>query len=201
MQDKKIDLFCQYGKLYSLRDFGQTLVSTHASCHSTDFLYTPNECHSQDVSYSYQHLLTLEVSFYQNCFGKTNCSLPLNHTVVPDNCTHGYNESDLVYFVQAVCKSEDVNIFLMDKLYMNKESIGLVVVILDLLMGILIFMLISVWLKTMTKVCDREINEAVVSAKEFTVQLKGLPQHDSVRELKPFLWAWIEKVCQKEEYK
>ena len=195
LSDRSLSLFCNYGTLYGLSDFGQTLASNNVSCKNdgNNFLFTPSECHIKDAQYSREHLYNLQYAFYQKCFGHMNCSLELYSSVVPSNCTGEYEESQLVYFAKAMCKSEDVNLFLLNRVFLPKESIAMIVVVLDLLVGVLILAQFA-YIRLMQTVTAREINEQVVTARDFAVQIKGLPQHEDVRELKAQLWVWVEQV-------
>jgi hypothetical protein len=38
----------------------------------------------------------------------------------------------------------------------------------------------------------QEIDDAEITAKDFGVEIRGLPNHESVREFKSSLWQWIE---------
>ena len=110
------------------------------------------------------------------------------------NCSTSYSSSDLVYFLQATCKSDNVNLFYLNKIYLTKETIALVVVFCDIGISFLAFFSF-LYLRAFQNITAIEINEQVVSASDFAVQIKNLPSHDSVRSLKADLWAWAEEVC------
>jgi len=52
-------------------------------------------------------------------------------------------------------------------------------------------------LKTMQDHQAREIDDSQITAKDFCVELRGLPPHDNVREFKAALWHWIETINEK----
>ena len=78
------------------------------------------------------------------------------------------NQSEVVYFMQAICKSDTINVLLMDKIYLEKSKVALIVVLLDL--GIAFFMWITfVYLRAFQNITLHEINESVLEASDFAV--------------------------------
>ena len=82
--------------------------------------------------------------FNKTCEGNTSCNLILNSTMFPrQNCSLDplKEQSDYVYFVQAVCKSDDIDLFLMGKYYLDKETVAFIVVLFDVGISFLLFFL------------------------------------------------------------
>lgn len=69
----------------------------------------------------------------------------------------------------------------------------MIVVFADLAIGIMMFILF-LYLRSMQYITRNEIEESVVTAQEFAVQIWGLPEHDNIREFKAELWEFIENV-------
>ena len=72
----------------------------------------------------------MDDAFKNQCNGKDTCNLIVNKTFFPPaNCTIDpfKNQSAYVYFVQATCKSSDINFLLLDKIYLKKEIVAFVV--------------------------------------------------------------------------
>lgn len=44
------------------------------------------------------------------------------------------------------------------------------------------------FLRSMQHTTAQEIDDAEITAKDFGVEIRGLPQHESVREFKSSLW-------------
>lgn len=68
----------------------------------------------------------------------------VNKTFLPTaNCTIDpfKNQSAYVYFFQATCKSSDINLLLLDKIYLKKEIVAFVVVIADVAAAFIMFFL------------------------------------------------------------
>ena len=102
--------------------------------------------------------------------------------------------------MQAVCKSETINVFLTNKnIYLSKESIALIVVLVDL--GVTFFMYLTfVYLRAMQYITSYEVNESVVDASDFTVEIKTLPkEYKNLKDLKAKMWHYIENVMEIEE--
>lgn len=71
--------------------------------------------------------------------------------------------SDIVYFVQAACKSDNVNLLLINKYFMDKEIVALVVVIADVAICYLLFFSFQL-LRVMQLRMNAEINDTIVKA-------------------------------------
>ena len=101
--------------------------------------------------------------------------------------------------MQALCKSDKVNVFLLNKIYLSKDQIALIVVLLDL--GISFLMYLSfVYLRAMQKITAAEVDEAVVTAADFAVQIKTLPSnYANLKDLKAKLWYYAQNVVSKEQ--
>jgi hypothetical protein len=85
---ESINLFCTYGYMSSILEFGQTLVDMNPSCKS-DMYFTPDHC-SYTGSMSKESTQRLVYLFNANCLGKTQCTITLDTTLIPNNCTTGY---------------------------------------------------------------------------------------------------------------
>ena len=66
-----------------------------------------------------------------------------------------------MYFVQATCKSSDINFLLLDKIYLKKEIVAFVVVLADVAAAFIMFFLFQ-YLRAMQLKTNQEITEAVV---------------------------------------
>jgi hypothetical protein len=49
--------------------------------------------------------------------------------------------SDYVYHFQAACKSDEIDFLLMHKVYIKKEVVAMVIVIIDIAIGFILFFL------------------------------------------------------------
>lgn len=56
-------------------------------------------------------------------------------------------------------------------------------------------------MRAMQVLTNADINNSVVNAQDFSVRIIGMPEHDSVRNLKAEVWRWIEQVNEKEKAK
>ena len=86
----------------------------------------------------------------------------------------------------------------MDKYYLDKERVALIVVFLDVVISLMMFFLFQ-FLRAIQVLEDSEINEAIVQAQDFAVELRNLPPHTTVRTLKAQMWSWMESVNEKEK--
>ena len=98
--------------------------------------------------------------------------------------------TQIVYFMQAACTSDTVTIF-GNALSLEKSTVAMIVVLADIIASIVLFFLFS-FLKSMQELGAQEIDDSELTAKDFTVEIRGLPPHDNVREFKAALWQWIE---------
>ena len=109
--------------------------------------------------------------------------------MIPKTCKDGLAESDIMYFLRAGCKSDNILVF--GKASLKKEVVAMIVVFSDLFVSILLFVMFS-FLRSMQHTTAQEIDDAEITAKDFGVEIRGLPTHESVREFKSSLWQWIE---------
>lgn len=83
--------------------------------------------------------------FNQSCSFdyKSSCNFIMTKDDFPPiNCSEPMKmNSDYVYFVQAVCKSDDIDLFLQGKYYLSKELIAFIVVCVDIGISFLLFFL------------------------------------------------------------
>ena len=198
-----ITLFCSFGTLDSITLFGQSLLSDNSSCSGDgeNFKYSPRNCYYEKFTDSQQD--TLDSLFAKQCAGNTTCNFIFNSTVLPTmNCmiTPGTTQSQYIYFLQAACKADEINLLQQNKVYLKKEKVALVVVLLDIAISFILYFGFQ-HLRAMQLLTNSEINESIVVAQDFGVQIWGLPPHKTVRELKAEMWTWMEAVNQKERHK
>lgn len=70
-------------------------------------------------------------------------------------------------------------------------------VLLDLGVTFLFYMSL-IYLKNMQNIIQVEVNDTVVTASDFSVQINELPAHSNLKELKSRVWTFIEQVLIKE---
>jgi hypothetical protein len=89
-------------------------------------------------------------------------------------CTSSYKTSDLVYFLEVGCSSDFIFVFGSSTLYFSKKSVGLILVSVDMLL--ILMLLFLLWFQgwNEAKICE-EIDNAEVTASDFTVEIRGLP--------------------------
>jgi hypothetical protein len=92
------------------------------------------------------------------------------------------------------CKSDEIMVF--GKLPLKKETVAMIVVFSDLFVSFLLFVMFA-FLRSMQHTTAQEIDDAEITAKDFGVEIRGLPAHESVREFKSSLWQWIEQINEK----
>eukprot|EP00347_Sterkiella_histriomuscorum_P019608 403340984 len=203
MAQGKISLYCAYGTLDTVSMFGQSLSNSTSSCKNDGetISYTPTHCDYENSKFGSVNKKNIDTAFNESCSGKVSCDFPLNTTLVPTNCTTGANpvvaSSQVIYFLQAVCKSDKIDVFLSGKLYLEKSKVALVVVILDLIIAFF-FWISFVYLRAFQNITLHEINESVITASDFTVQIKHLPGHDNLKQLKTKMWWYLENVLEQE---
>ena len=76
--------------------------------------------------------------------------------MIPSNCTvnststtttasisasNSTSSSNILYFMRATCRSDDVNVFQLNKFYLKKEVIALIIVFADLAVGFVLFIM------------------------------------------------------------
>jgi hypothetical protein len=76
---------------------------------------------------------------------------------------------------------------------MKKEKVALIVVLLDILISFVLYFGFQL-LRTMQLRTNSEINDSIVVAQDFAVQITSLPAHKNIRELKAEMWTWMESV-------
>jgi hypothetical protein len=105
--------------------------------------------------------------------------------MIPKSCKDGLPESDITYFLRVGCKSDDILVF--GKASLKKEVVAMIVVFSDLFVSVLLFVMFA-FLRSMQHTTAQEIDDAEITAKDFGVEIRGLPNHESVREFKSSLW-------------
>ena len=92
---------------------------------------------------------------FDACKGKQSCSVALPRDRLPwDRC--GKLDIDVpkiqaVYFLQAACKSDELDVFLLNKYYLKKEVVALIVILVDAGICLMIFLLFQ-YLQSMQSV-------------------------------------------------
>lgn len=81
-------------------------MASNPVCKS-DLYFTPDRC-SYTGGMSKVSKQQVDSVFKENCMGRLNCSFPLDSTMIPNNCTTGYQRKDLVYFMQAACTIDEI---------------------------------------------------------------------------------------------
>jgi hypothetical protein len=114
--------------------------------------------------------------------------------MIPKTCKDGLAEGDIMYFMRVGCKSDNILVF--GKATLKKEVVAMIVVFSDLFVSVLLFVMFS-FLRSMQNTTAQEIDDAEITAKDFGVEIRGLPNHESVREFKSSLWQWIEQMNEK----
>ena len=69
---------------------------------------------------------------------------------------------------------------------------GLTIAIVDIIFGC-VFGLSLLILKGLQELDEREMHGIVVTASNFTVELRNLPKRKNINHLKGELWDWVEK--------
>jgi len=88
----------------------------------------------------------LDSKFADQCKGETNCTFALNFTSIPLSCSDGIDKNNIVYYLQAACNSDYVELF--GSLALSKQTVAYIVVFTDLFISILLFALFA-FLKSM----------------------------------------------------
>jgi hypothetical protein len=72
---------------------------------------------------------------FEGCKGKESCSFAIPRDRLPkDKCGEIGGivpRNQAIYFMQAACKSDEIDLFLMKKYYLKKEVVALVVILVD----------------------------------------------------------------------
>jgi hypothetical protein len=94
-----------------------------------------------------------------------------------------------MYIMKAACKSDEIMVF--GAAPLKKETVAMIVVFADLFLSILLFLFFT-FLRSMQNITAQEIDDAEITAKDFAVEIRRIPMHQSVPEFKASLWQWIE---------
>ncbi|CDW83214.1 UNKNOWN [Stylonychia lemnae] len=209
VSDGGINLYCPIGSLNSIKTFGQALISRQQTCSRSvgeaELIYEPSTCDYTSINnFGYQNQLNLYQNFTRYCFGKVSCTFPLTQQMIPANCTNKdgkkYEYNQVIYFMKAYCQSDYINVFLNDKDFLRKDRVGIAIVILDILIAI-VYYGSFMYLQRLQSITKKEINYQVVTAIDFTVQMKNLPPHKNIKELKIQIWNYVEYVLEQHETK
>ena len=138
-QSSSITLFCSFGTLNEITDFGQTLAAHNVTCKGDDqgFKFTPKTC-SYYSGLQQSSIARIDQVFKEKCYDKTNCTFPLDSLMITSNCTSGLQPKDLVYFMQAGCSSDYIYLFGSQR-PIEKSTLGLIIVCFDIFIVILLF--------------------------------------------------------------
>lgn len=88
--------------------------------------------------------------------------------------------------------------FFKENLKINKTSVALAIVSLDLIIAFF-FYLSFIYLRGIQKKTAAEIDDQILKPSDFSVQIKNLPKENDLKLLKIKLWNFIEKVLDKED--
>lgn len=191
------NLFCGYGTLDSIVEFGQSLSTSDSSCKNdgASLTFLPKNCSYND-GLPKNVTDELDRTFSEQCGGQANCTFALNMTLIPPSCQEGLDPNQLVYFMQVGCKSDTVSLFGAANMSISKGTVAFVVVFSDVFASICLI-LFFFFLKSMQTVTAQEIDDSEITAKDFCVEIRGLPPHENVREFKAALWQWVETINEK----
>ena len=196
--------------------FGQVNTSlTDQAClpgnKGLDFFYSPNDC-NQDL----QTFTRLEEHFDKFCVGKNKCELDLHDVFInerrqdvrPVQCSQQSERNkidlnDFAYMIEVECHPPMITIPELNYLEVPNDILTLVLVGSDLFI-IIFFYLTLVCLTNFQKKVVNDIGEAVLTADDFTVCIRGLPNKrvensNQLKELKSMIWSWTEDVLMKEK--
>ena len=81
----------------------------------------------------------------------------------------------------------------------SKELIALAIVFSDLLIGFILFFAFR-FLKVFQEITENEIEESMVTANDFAVEIRGMPSHNQVLNLKADIWQWVEQINLKSQF-
>ena len=76
--------------------------------------------------------------------------------------------------MQAGCKSDEILVF--GAAPLKKETVAMIVVFADIFVSILLFIMFA-FLRSMQNITAQEIDDAEITAKDFAVEIRGLPMH------------------------
>ena len=76
--------------------------------------------------------------------------------------------------MQAGCKSDEILVF--GAAPLKKETVAMIVVFADIFVSILLFIMFA-FLRYMQNITAQEIDDAEITAKDFAVEIRGLPMH------------------------
>ena len=113
----------------------------NSSCDSEIFFF-PEKCQYAKFNASMQALIDKR---FEGCKGKESCSVAIPRDRLPrDRCgelgsTVPRNQS--IYFIQAACKSDEIDLFLLNKYYLKKEVVALVVILVDAGICLMLYLL------------------------------------------------------------
>lgn len=139
-------------------------------------MFTPKTCsYTEDMPQL--AIDAVDDAFQRNCVDKVNCTFPINTTMISGNCTKGYKQKDIVFFMQASCKLDYIDVFNWKLLYLRKGNVGITVVVFDVLIVLGMFAAIHYLFKYQT-VLQKEIDAAEITASDFTVEIRSLPPQD-----------------------
>jgi hypothetical protein len=177
------------------------MVSHNVTCkdNGEEFKFTPKQCSYNSNDFPAASKAHVDKLFKELCYDRTSCSFPLDSTMFNTQCTSGYKNTDLVYFFEVGCSSDFIFVFGSTTLYFSKKHVGLILVSVDML--VILMLLFLLWFQGWSeeKICE-EIDEAEVTASDFTVEIRGLPPQEEQTAgqavFKCQMWRWIEELCE-----
>ena len=74
----------------------------------------------------------------------------------------------MIYFMKAACKSAEINVFMLDKLYLSKDVVALVVVFSDIAIGFILFIMFQ-YLRGLQYITNDEIDGSTLTASDLAL--------------------------------
>jgi hypothetical protein len=113
----------------------------NSSCES-EITFYPETCQYATFNASMRALID---NRFEGCKGKESCSVAIPRDRLPrDRCGElgsSVPRNQSIYFVQAACKSDEIDLFLLKKYYLKKEVVALVVILVDAGICLMLFLL------------------------------------------------------------
>ncbi|TNV86148.1 hypothetical protein FGO68_gene10021 [Halteria grandinella] len=152
-----ITLFCSFGTLDSITLFGQSLLAQNGSCQNdgVNIKYSPPSCNIDKFTDAQQD--SIDVAFADQCKGNTTCNFLFDNTILPQtNCLISQPQSSYIYFVQAACKADEIDLLLRNNIFLTKEKVALIIVLLDIAICYVLYFSFQL-LRTMQLATNQEI--------------------------------------------
>ena len=102
--------------------------------------------------------------------------------------------SNWQYVLLATCTDESIKVLGKD-LYLSKEEVAAIVVILDLVICF-VFWFGLLAMNPLQEAIKTEASVTTITPEDFTVVIKQVPYLDKYEELRPVYWAWAENILE-----